>query len=164
MRWPGKIPAGGICREPAMTIDIFPTLAKLSGAPLPKHKIDGLDIWPLISGQPNAKSPHEALYFYWGQDLHAVRSGPWKLHFPHGYGSLAGKPGGSGGKPVRLEQQRTELALYNLESDAGEATNVADRHPEVVKRLEALAEKARADLGDKAMKREGTGVRQAGKL
>src|SRR5205814_4960523 len=65
MRWPGKIPAGAVCREPAMTIDIFPTLAKLTGAALPKHKIDGLDIWPLISGQPNAKSPHDALYYYW---------------------------------------------------------------------------------------------------
>ncbi len=164
MRWPGKVPAGAVCREPAMTIDIFPTLAKLSGAPLPKHKIDGMDIWPLISGQPNAKSPHEAFYFYWVQALHAVRAGKWKLHFPHPYNSLAGKPGGTGGKPVRGEPKKTELALYDMEKDPGETTNVAEQNPEVVRRLEALAEKARLDLGDTATNRKGTGVREAGKL
>lgn len=164
MRWPGKIPAGAVCREPAMTIDIFPTLARLANAPLPKHRIDGLDIWPLASGQANAKSPHEALYFYWAQALHGVRGGKWKLHFPHEYVSLAGKPGGTDGKPVRYEKKRTELALYDLENDVGETKNVADQHPEVVKRLEALAEKARADLGDTATQRTGTGVRSAGRL
>src|SRR5438876_6911237 len=72
-RWPGKIPAGTVCREPAMTLDLLPTLAQLAGAPLPKHKIDGLDIWPLLAGQPGAKNPHEAYYFYWSRELQGVR-------------------------------------------------------------------------------------------
>jgi arylsulfatase A-like enzyme len=164
LSWPGKISAGSVCREPAMTIDILPTLAKLADAPLPERKIDGLDIWPLISAQPGAKSPHDALYFYWDRELQAVRSGKWKLHFPHTYRTLAGKPSGSGGKPAPYGQAKTGLALFNLEDDIGETTDVADKHPEVVQRLKALAEKAREDLGDSATNRPGKGVRQPGHI
>src|SRR5262249_25117963 len=67
-RWPGKIPAGLVCREPAMTIDLFPTLARHIGAKLPAHAIDGLDITALWT-EEKAKSPHEPLYFYWGEEL-----------------------------------------------------------------------------------------------
>ncbi len=164
MRWPGRIPAGKVCREPAMTIDILPTIAKLIGAKLPAHKIDGRDIWPLMAGQPGARSPHEALYFYWGRHLQSIRSGKWKLHFPHGYRTLAGRPGGKGGRPARYSQGKTGLALYDLEKDVGEKTNVADRHPDVVARLKALADKAREDLGDSATKQRGKGRRPPGRL
>src|SRR5262245_41852054 len=164
MRWPGKIPAGSVCREPAMTIDVLPTLAKLAGAPLPPHQIDGLDIGPLLTGQPGAKSPHEALYLYWNRDLQAVRSGRWKLHFPHRYITLGGKPGGTGGKPVPYTRARTGLALFDLENDPGERTDVAGQHPDVVARLRALADRARKDLGDAATEQEGSGVRPPGRL
>jgi arylsulfatase A-like enzyme len=161
-RWPEHIPAGSVCYEPAMTIDLLPTIAKLAGAELPKHPIDGLDIWPLLAGKPDAKCPHEALYFYWDRYLQAVRSGRWKLHFPHDYPTLAGKPDGKDGKPGRYIGAVTPLALYDLENDVGETTNVARQHPDVVKRLNALAEKARADLGDAAIRQSGKGVRPAG--
>lgn len=161
-RWPGKIPAGSTNKIPAMTIDILPTLAKLADAPLPKHAIDGKDIWPLLAGQPNAKSPQEAYFIYWGRDLQAVRSDQWKLHFPHTYRSLAGKPGGMDGKPGPYVEEKTPLALYDLEADIGEKTNVADKHPDVVKRLQALADKMREDLGDGVTKQVGKGVRPAG--
>ncbi|MCH7989221.1 MAG: sulfatase [Planctomycetes bacterium] len=164
MRWPAKIPAGRVCHELAATIDILPTVAKLIGAKLPKHKIDGEDISALLFGTPGAKSPHEAYYFYWGRHLHAVRSGKWKLHFPHSYRSLDGKPGGTGGKPSRYVQLKTGLALYNLDKDISESTNVAEQHPKVVTRLKALAEKAREDLGDSATKQQGNGVRPPGRL
>ncbi len=164
MRWPGKIPAGAVCREPAATIDLLPTLARLAGAELPRQPIDGLDIWPLISAQAGARSPHEALYFYWDRHLQAVRSGQWKLHFAHPYRTLAGKPGGSEGKPAAYSQGETGLALFDLEKDVGETTNVADRHPQVVERLRRLADKARAELGDSATKQVGKGVRPAGSL
>ncbi len=156
-RWPGKIPAGKVCHEPAMTIDILPTIAKLTGAKLPKHKIDGKNIWPLLASKPNAKSPHEALFFYWGKQLQAVRSGRWSLHFPHGFRTLAGRPGGKDGRPVRYEQGRTELALFDLSKDIGQKNNVADQHPDVVERLQTLAAKARAELG--TPKKKGTGTR-----
>ncbi len=148
MRWPGTIPAGKTCDEPCMTIDILPTVAGILGAKLPDHRIDGEDILPLMTARAGAKSPHEALYFYWGRHLQAVRSGRWKLHFPHAYRTMAGRPGGTGGKPARYSQGRTELALYDLRADVGETTNVADKHADVVARLKALADRARADLGD----------------
>jgi arylsulfatase A-like enzyme len=164
MRWPGKIPAGTVCREPAMTIDIFPTVARLIGGRLPDHKIDGKDIWPLASGAAGAKSPHEALYFYYHQNaLEALRSGRWKLVFPHKYRSLTGEPGRDG-TPNGYSHPKCGLELYDLERDVSEKHNVIDRHPDVVARLQALAEKARDDLGDSLTEREGTNKRPAGKL
>jgi len=164
MRWPGKIPAGSVCDEPVMTIDILPTVAGLIGADLPKHKIDGKDIWPLMAGEPGAKSPHEALYFYYKQnDLEALRSGKWKLIFPHKYRSLTGTPGRDG-RPAGYSQIMSGLELYDLKKDISEKHDVADQHPEVVKRLQALAEKARDDLGDRLTKRKGKNRRPAGKI
>jgi arylsulfatase A len=161
-RWPGKIPAGTICREPVMTIDFLPTFAHLAAAKLPAHKIDGLDIWPLLSGKKGARSPHEALFFYWNRELQAVRSGKWKLHFPHDYRTP--KKSGSGGKPGKIVTRKIGLALYDLDRDVGETTNVGAEHPDVVKRLKTLADMIRADLGDSATKQKGTGVRPAGKI
>jgi len=166
MRWPGKIPAGSVCRELAATIDILPTIAHLVGVELPKDRIiDGKNIWPLMSGQPGAKSPHEAYYFYWGRELQAVRSGKWKLHFPHRYRTVE-PPGypGHGGRPGKYAYKQIDLALFDLENDIGETTNVADKYPEVVERLKALAEKAREDLGDSATGRQGRNVREPGRL
>ncbi len=166
MWWPGQVPAGHVCGEVAGTIDILPTLARLAGIKqLPqKHKIDGHDIWPLIAGHKGAKSPHEAYYFYWGRHLQAVRSGRWKLHFPHSYRSLEGRKGGTGGKPTKYTQARTPLALFDLARDIGETTDVLAKHPEVVARLKSLAARARAELGDSATKQVGSGVRPPGRL
>ncbi|MBI3861485.1 MAG: sulfatase [Planctomycetia bacterium] len=161
-RWPGKIPTGTTCREPAMTIDLLPTVAKLIGAALPERKIDGLDIWPLLSSQPGAKSPHAALYFYWLNRLDAVRSGRWKLHLPHPYPHPE-EPGGDA-KPGKIVTQKIELSLFDLDADIGETTNVADKHPDVVAELQKHAEAARAELGDTATNRTGTGVREPGRL
>jgi arylsulfatase A len=163
MRWPGHIPAGTVCREPAMTIDLLPTLAKLAGADLPRHKIDGLDIWPLISGQPGAESPHEAYYFYWNNELQAVRSGRWKLLLPHTYITLGDKPAGKDGRPAKYDQGKTPLALYDLEKDSGEKNNVSGEHPEIVTRLKQLADQIRSDLGDSARKQTGAGIRPPGR-
>lgn len=162
MWWPGKIPAGTKCQEPAMTIDILPTVAELIGAELPDHKIDGKNIWPLLAGEEGASSPHEAYYFYYGNQLQAMRMGKWKLHFPHAYRSLNGRRGGTGGTPVAYSQNRIELALFDLETDIGETTDVQQRHPEVVAKMQELAETMRAELGD--VKRTGAGVRQPGRL
>lgn len=162
-RWPGSIPAGTTCREPAMTIDLLPTVATLAGAALPKLKIDGRDIGPLLRGTSGAKSPHEALFFYWGRHLEALRSGPWKLHFPHAYRTPTGQRGADG-KPGPYAQAKIELALFNLETDIGEKMNVAAKHPDVVERLKALADKMRDDLGDTATKQPGKGVRLPGQL
>ncbi len=164
-RWPGKIAAGSVCSEPAMTIDLLPTIAKLAGATLPGHKIDGLDIWPLFAGEAGAKNPHEAYYFYYGQnELQAVRSGDWKLFFPHKARTMQGQAPGKDGIPGKYQPLSVALELYNLRDDLGEAKNVAAGNPEVVKRLEALAEKARDDMGDKLTQRVGKGTREPGRF
>jgi len=164
-RWPGRIPAGAVVREPAMTIDLLPTVARLTGARLPGRKIDGLDIWPLLAGERGARSPHEALFFYYQQnELQAVRAGRWKLVLPHTYRTLAGRPGGQGGVPAKYQSAKAGLELYDLEADAGETTDVATRHPEVVGRLAALAEQAREDMGDALTGRAGKNVREPGRM
>jgi arylsulfatase A len=164
MRFPGRIPRGTVCSEPASTMDILPTFAKLTGAKLPTHRIDGRDIWPLISGQPGTKSPHEALFYYRGFALEAVRSGKWKLHLPHGYRSLAGRKGGTGGQPAKYEQGKISLALFDLEKDVGERHDVSARHPDVVERLLGLADKMREDLGDSTKKMTGKNRRPPGRI
>jgi arylsulfatase A len=164
VRWPGKIPAGSACGQLSGTIDVLPTLAKLAGGESPPDRlIDGRDIWPLLSGDPDAKSPHEAFYYYWDDGLEAIRSGPWKLHFPHEYRSLSDEPG-KDGQPGPYKQVTTELALFNLDADVAEAHNVATEHPDIVARLQVLGEQAREDLGDSLTKRVGKNRRPAGKL
>lgn len=184
MRWPKKIPAGRVCDQLVTTMDLLPTIAGLLDAELPSHRIDGKDVWSLINGAAE-KSPHEAFYYYAGADLHAVRSGDWKLHFPHPYLEVAGKPG-KGGKPANFENltpnaitesglkgiasrhgyriQQTGLELYNLKDDVGESKNVAASHPDIVRRLTELAELARADLGDKLTGRSGKDLRPSGRV
>lgn len=165
VRWPGRVPAGRTCDEFASTIDILPTFAGLIGAALPDHKIDGCDIAPLLFGEEGAESPHECfLHYYAGGQLQAVRDPRWKLHFPHRFRTMAGKPGGSGGSPNPYSQGSIGLALFDLQNDPGETTNVAAAHPDVVARLQRLADDARADLGDKLTKTKGRGVRPAGRL
>ena len=164
VRWPGKIPAGSECGELCGTIDVLPTFARLAGGEAPTDRIiDGRDIWPLLSGDKSSKSPHEAFRYYWDYGLEAIRSGNWKLHFPHPYRSLAGPPG-KDGQPGPYKQARTGLALYDLAADVGEMKNVAADHPNVVAQLQSLAENARQDLGDALTKRDGKNRRPAGKL
>ena len=185
MRWPGRITAGSTCDEVASTIDLLPTLSKLLGAPLSKNQLDGLDIGSLIWGDAAAKSPRDAFFYYSGDELQAVRSGRWKLHVPHAYLTSASPPGRDG-RPANYENmqqlpmsvsglqgiasrhgyvvKQEELSLYDLTSDPGEAKNVAAANPEVVTRLLALIEQARADLGDSLTQRTGANVRPCGKL
>ena len=161
MWWPGTIPAGSECTTPAMTIDLLPTVAELIGARLPKHPIDGKSIVKLLKGTSDT-SPHEAYYFYYGRQLQAIRMGNWKLHFPHGYRTMAGRPGGTGGIPTRYSQAKIGLALFDMEKDIGETTDVKAKHPDIVKQLQALGDKMRNELGDNG--RTGSGVRPPGQL
>ena len=150
MRWPGRIPAGIVCSEPATTMDLLPTFAKLAGADVPTDRIiDGKDILPLVTGQPGATTPYDAFYYYWKDELHAVRSGRWKLVLDH-------------------KKPRTEIdvppALYDLVEDIGEQTDLSAKYPKLVSKLEELAERARADLGDAVTGRLPTNQRPAGKI
>jgi arylsulfatase A-like enzyme len=163
MSWPGRIPEGTACNEPLMTIDLLPTIAGQARARTPQDRIvDGRDIWPILSNQRSAASPHEALYFYWGNELHAVRSGRWKLHLPHPYQSL--EMAGAGGMLGKYVRKELELSLFDLAKDPGETTNLAAAQPDVVARLMQYVERAREDLGDSLTNRTGRNVRPPGRL
>jgi len=159
VHWPGHVPAGTTCDEVAATIDIFPTVAEIIGGKLPEHAIDGKSILPLLLGKEGATSPHESYLYYWGNHLEGIRSGDWKLHFPHSYRSLTGTPG-KDGLPNGYTQAKTGLALFNLRDDIGETTDVKEAHPDVVERLKKMADQARQELGDSATKTKGRGVRE----
>ncbi len=135
--WPNKIPAATETNAITGMMDILPTFVKLAGGNLPTDReLDGHDIWPLLEGVKGAKSPHDVFYFYRGLKLQAVRSGSWKLHL-------------------------AKDELYNLDNDIGESLNVAEDHPEVVKRLRGFASQIKDDLGLDGI---GAGCRPLGKV
>lgn len=163
MQWPAKIPAGTSCSELASTIDLLPTIAACIGAELPDKPIDGKNILPLMTGEKDAISPHEALCCYYDGELRAIRDRRWKLVLPHQYRTMKGQTPGANGRPGPYRQERTGQALYDLQADVGETVDVSDANPEVVKRLSAAAEAARRELGDTLLSIPGTGIRPAGK-
>ena len=184
VRWPGTVPAGTTSTEIVSTLDLHVTIGNLAGAEPPKVVRDGIDVLPLLTGKPGAKG-REEFWYYSGDELQAVRKGPWKLHVPHEYLTVAGEPG-RGGKPSnfgKLEPKpitesgirgiatrhgyRFEsigLSLYNLDDDPGESTDLADRHPEVVAMLQEVVGRARADLGDSLTRTPGARVRPSGEV
>jgi arylsulfatase A-like enzyme len=161
VRWPGHVPGGVTERRPLSQIDFLPTIAALAGATLPTDRvIDGKDFSPVLLGQPGVKDPHDALlYFHFGS-LFGVRSGKWKLAYePPPINPTAIAP-----RPRAATQPTFVKMLYNLEEDVGEQKDVARDHPDIVARLEAIADAARHEFGDRRLKIDGTGVRPVGKL
>jgi arylsulfatase A len=147
--WPGQIPPGTVSDEIATSMDLMPTIARLSGAELPAERIiDGYDICPILFGETGAESSYNdnPLYFYIDTNLQAVRLGPWKLHIPHNYLGV-GEPG-YGGDVGEYETREIGLSLFNLENDPGETRNVADEYPQMVDELMEWIEQGRNELGD----------------
>lgn len=164
MWWKGKIPAGTTCDTFASTIDLLPTVAALIDAKLPDHKIDGHDIRPLMFGQDDAKTPHVAFACYYKGELEAVRNERFKLVFPHTYRTLNGHPGGTAGLPIPYQNAKAKRALYDLDNDIGETTDVSSEFPKVVADLEIAAAAFRIELGDKLTNSTGRSIRPPGKM
>ena len=149
--WPGKVPAVSTCDAVAGNIDLLPTFAALGGAKLPEGvKIDGRDIAQILLGK-SRQAPREAHYYFSGNRLEAVRSGPWKL-------AIVGQSENMGGGKSKAS---VIPALYNLDTDIGETRNVAAEHPDVVERLQKFVTAMDADLG---VTQVGPGVRQPGRV
>ena len=150
VRWPGRIPAGIESDALTTAMDLYPTIADWCGATTPTDRtIDGRDISAILLGQDPA-SPHEAFFYYSGSNLEAVRVGKWKLH-------VFKTPGfRKGAGPIE--------ELYDLETDIGEANDVAAAHPEIVAELLEHLERARLDLGDGVTETTGSGCRPIGRV
>ncbi len=165
IRYPGTLPAGVVLSEPLMAIDLLPTIASITGSALPDLPIDGLNIWPVLTGEVKS-GPQEAYYFYYRvNELHGIRYNKWKMYFPHTYRSMNGREGGKNGLPEDYEMLSvTEIELYNLEEDKEERYNVANQNPEIVSHINSLADAMRIELGDKLYGMEGINSREAGSI
>jgi len=147
----------------ASTLDILPTIAALTGAPLPEKEIDGVNILPLLQGEENVHPRNEFIYYYDG-GLCAVRRGNWKLVVPHQYRSYEGKEPGQDGMPGPYSRGQAGTELYNLNEDISECHDVSAKYPDKVKELLAMADSARMALGDRKSGIRGTDNRSPGRI
>ena len=132
--WPGRVPAGSVCREVASTMDLFTTCSLLAGAKLPDDRaLDGLDILPLLTAAGPVK--RDAYFYYRGTQLFAARLGKWKAH-------LFTQPAYGTPKP----EPHDPPLLFDVQSDPGESFNIAAQHPDVLAEIAAAVEKHRANL------------------
>lgn len=160
--WRGKF-APLVVNEVATMMDVLPTLARIAGATMPKLPIDGKDIATLLSGQGGDEWKERPFFYYWPDELQAVRVGKWKLHVPHSHRHQEGVPG-KFGKPSGEATAEIGLSLFDLEIDPSETTDVSKDNPEVVKKLTAMIEKQRLVLGDKLTDSPGRESRPAAKV
>ncbi|HLV01801.1 MAG TPA: sulfatase-like hydrolase/transferase, partial [Acidobacteriota bacterium] len=148
-RWPGQIPPGVTSDYLATSMDLLPTFAELAGGSGPQDRmIDGKNIWSILTNEATG-SPHEAFYYYYMDQLRAVRSGKWKLYLQLDQEDVVGQ-----------EVDASQPRLFDLSTDLTESRDVAAENRAVVDRLIRLAERARDDLGDRG--RHGKNQRPAG--
>lgn len=143
MKLPGKIEAGSISTRTLGSIDLLPTLCWLADIPLPENEIDGRNVWGLISGTGDTErfvNPHSYYAFSNNRNFEGVISGDgkWKLHLPHPYRTL--DSAGSNGYPGRYVIMTTDTALFDMEADPYETTNLLAKYPVQARELIELAE------------------------
>ena len=163
VHYPKKIKPNTVIHAPAMGIDWLPTLAEWTNSELPIQKIDGASLVPLLT-QKSSNSPHENFFFYYRvNELHAVRHKDWKLYVPHTYRSLNGRKGTNDGYPIDYEMNTIEEEeLYDLRLDPEEKNNIAAQHPDVVLKINAIADSIRLVLGDRLTGIKGNEARPVG--
>ncbi|MFV0331215.1 MAG: sulfatase [Dysgonomonas sp.] len=164
MYWKGVTQPGTVCNKLASNIDLFPTLAAISGASLPQRKIDGVNILPLVKGEKEVSPRESFVYYYNKNDLEAVTDGMFKLVFPHKYVTYGAHLPGNDGQPGLLTNREiTKPELYDLRRDPGERYDVIAQNPEVARRLMQIADDMREDLGDNLTLKIGKNKREPGK-
>lgn len=127
VQWPGVIKPNQVIAATASTMDLYTTIIDLAKAKIPTDRIvDGKNMMPLLTNKVDDLG--EAIFFYHGPNLYAVRKGPWKMHVQ----SVV---------PYKDITVYITPALFNLENDPGEQYNLNKEHPEIIKELkEAIAE------------------------
>ncbi len=162
VRWPGKLEAGGVNSKLMVNIDILTTICAITGAPLPKKKIDGINMLSVLEGKAK-ESPRDVFYYYFSGDLKAIRYKNWKLVLPHiDSDQTSGLPGRDGHEGESFNV-RVKMGLYDLAHDPGETCDVQAVYPEMVQKILLYAEEARKDLGDTFTNRKGANVREPGR-
>jgi arylsulfatase A len=130
--WPGRIPHRGVVHGMATTMDIMPTVTAFCSASLPPRPLDGVNIWPLMTGEREAVQRDAFLYFdSW--DLQCARVGRWKLHVAR-HNTFPWSPEPAGG---RLNLPLPKPELYDLDEDPEESYDVADDNPQIVADIRA---------------------------
>lgn len=128
-RWPGVVPAGKTTDHLSAFQDVLPTVAELTGQPIPKQ-VDGISFLPTLRGEAEKQAKHDYLYWEFCKGAkqsifsQAVRMGKWKAY------RQAGK----------------SLELYNLDEDPYEKNDLAKSHPEMEAKMEAMMEDAHTPL------------------
>ena len=135
MYWKGKTLPGTTCNKLASNIDLLPTFAEITQAPLPTRKIDGVSILSLIEGKKDANPRESFVYYYNKNDLEAVTDGMFKLVFPHKYVTYgAYEPGNDGqpGKLTNLEIKIADLKRHELGDNLTRVKGTERREPGLV--------------------------------
>jgi len=122
VRWPGVVKPGSACGQLVHQADIMATIAEIFGAKLPDNAgEDSFSLVPLLKGKDKPIRLNAVSCA--GSGVPGLRCGPWKL-------ILAADP-----------KAKTEVQLYNLDTDIGETRNLAAEQPERVAEMKALLEK-----------------------
>lgn len=129
-RWPGHIAAGQTSDTLLSMMDIFPTVTKLCGGVLPSKPVDGLDIWPVLTGKQHTLRRDPLLYFNL-YNLQCARWGNWKLHVAR-YNTAPYVPAPPGGVHNFV---LPKPELYDLARDPEESYDVAPEHPQIVRQI-----------------------------
>lgn len=135
--WPGKIAPGTSPTGFASLMDLFPTFTALGGGHLPSAPLDGINIWPMLSGEANSIN-RDALLYFDSLNLQAARVRNWKLHIARCNSLPFVEPPPEG----RLNYTLAKPELYDVESDPEEGYDCADAHPDIVKELQDDIQKA----------------------
>lgn len=142
IRGPG-IPAGTVCDKLTGTIDMLPTIASITGKPLPAgKKIDGINVSKLWTGNCDDSLRNEFVYYTSRGDLEGIRQGDWKL--------LIKKPRGNRVRQSKKVLPKPTKHLFDLSQDIGEQNNQADSKPELVKKLQQRMEELDAEITQNA--------------
>lgn len=156
VRWPGgEVTGGSNCDAVVSSMDLYPTLLDLAGAPpQASAHCDGLSLSGALRGGGHRGHPelHWDNGFQW-----AVRSGQWKLVSVDN-----GSSGARGLRQVEHADPGPDLRLHDLVTDPGELADLSATHPQVLARLRASHDQWRADVFGSASHAAGDRTRPAG--
>jgi arylsulfatase len=142
-RYPARIPAAQVSNVFATTMDILPTIARLTGAPLPSKPLDGVDITPYLSGS-QADTGRDVFLYFNDWDLQCARLGRWKLHLAR-YNVPLYTPLPARGR-ANLPLPRAEL--YDMINDPAEAYDRSEANLPAVAEIRAQVDRLIATFPD----------------